>query len=63
MVCNDCTVDRGDEANKVSRGGTSGCVVASRLAEDPALSILIVEAGEHNEKLDAALMPGKSVHT
>lgn len=31
-------------------GGTSGCVVAARLADaDPALSILVIESGTDNE--------------
>ncbi|UPL02822.1 hypothetical protein LCI18_013756 [Fusarium solani-melongenae] len=39
-------------------GGTSGCVVASRLAEDPHNKILVIEAGPHNEHLDNVHMVG-----
>ena len=53
----DCFEERIDQK---SSGGTSGYVVASRLAEDPALSILVIEAGEHNEEVDATIMPSKS---
>ncbi|KKK16266.1 putative GMC oxidoreductase [Aspergillus rambellii] len=39
-------------------GGTSGCVVAGRLAENPALSILVIEAGQHNRDLENVHMTG-----
>lgn len=42
----------------VCGGGTSGCVVAARLAEDPSLRILLVEAGAHNENLENVHMVG-----
>lgn len=38
-------------------GGTAGCVLAGRLAEDPGLSILLVEAGPPNEKVPASAIP------
>ena len=37
-------------------GGTSGCVLAGRLAEDPDISVLVLEAGAdcaQNENVDA----------
>ncbi|EXF73871.1 GMC oxidoreductase [Colletotrichum fioriniae PJ7] len=42
----------------VCGGGTSGCVVASRLAEVPGVNVLVIEAGEHNENLENVHMTG-----
>lgn len=42
----------------LSGGGTSGCVVASRLAKDTSLRILLIEAGAHNEHLENVHMVG-----
>lgn len=42
----------------VCGGGTSGCVVAGRLAEDTGSSILVVEAGPHNKDLENVHMVG-----
>ncbi|KAK4986798.1 hypothetical protein LTR50_005093 [Elasticomyces elasticus] len=42
----------------VCGGGTSGCVVAARLASDPNIRILLVEAGAHNEDLENVHMVG-----
>lgn len=39
-------------------GGTSGCVVAGRLADDANISILVVEAGPHNKDLENVHMVG-----
>lgn len=41
----------------VLSGGTAGCVLAGRLAEDSDLSILLVEAGPSNEAVPASAMP------
>ncbi|KAH7157621.1 hypothetical protein B0J13DRAFT_542245 [Dactylonectria estremocensis] len=42
----------------VCGGGTSGCVVAARLAEDPNTTVLVIEAGQHNENLETVHMVG-----
>ncbi|EYE89980.1 GMC family oxidoreductase [Aspergillus ruber CBS 135680] len=39
-------------------GGTSGCVVAGRLAENPNVKILLIEAGQHNKDLENVHMVG-----
>ncbi|KAJ9603235.1 hypothetical protein H2200_012013 [Cladophialophora chaetospira] len=39
-------------------GGTAGCVVAGRLAEDSHAQILLVEAGPHNKDLENVHMTG-----
>ncbi|KXX83468.1 Pyranose dehydrogenase 3 [Madurella mycetomatis] len=39
-------------------GGTSGCVVAGRLAEDTDAKILVIEAGPHNDGLENVHMVG-----
>ncbi len=38
-------------------GGTAGCVLAGRLAENSDLSILLVEAGPSNDAVPASAMP------
>ncbi|RHZ60765.1 hypothetical protein CDV55_103182 [Aspergillus turcosus] len=39
-------------------GGTSGCVVAGRLAENPDIKILVIEAGQHHRDLENVHMAG-----
>lgn len=45
------------KALTILSGGTAGCVLAGRLAENPDLSILLVEAGPPNEAVPASAMP------
>ncbi|CZR63401.1 probable glucose dehydrogenase precursor short protein] [Phialocephala subalpina] len=42
----------------VCGGGTSGSVLAARLAEDPNNSVLVIEAGQHNSLLENTVMTG-----
>ncbi|KAK5199383.1 hypothetical protein LTR96_003244 [Exophiala xenobiotica] len=42
----------------VCGAGTTGCVVAGRLAEDSNARVLLVEAGPHNKDLENVHMAG-----
>ncbi|RDW69233.1 FAD protein-2 [Coleophoma cylindrospora] len=42
----------------VCGGGTSGSVVAARLAENEDVSVLVIEAGQHNSLLENTIMVG-----
>ncbi|KAJ5948224.1 hypothetical protein N7466_001239 [Penicillium verhagenii] len=42
----------------VCGGGTSGCVIAARLAENPEITILLIEAGQHSKDLENVQMAG-----
>lgn len=44
--------------NLASGAGTSGCVIAGRLAENTNSRILLVEAGPHNKDLENVHMVG-----
>lgn len=38
-------------------GGTAGCVIAGRLADDLAISILLIEAGGPSDSVPASAIP------
>ncbi|KAH8678590.1 hypothetical protein BGZ60DRAFT_468061 [Tricladium varicosporioides] len=59
MSTNITTEPQGSEYDYiVCGGGTSGAVLAARLAEDPNNSVLVVEAGQHNLLLENTIMVG-----
>ena len=51
------TASPDQDSDTILSGGTAGCVLAGRLAENPDLSILLVEAGPPNETVSASAMP------
>ena len=46
------------ELTESDSGGTAGCVLAARLAEDQNASVLLVEAGKLNTDVPASSIPG-----
>ncbi|KAH6676255.1 hypothetical protein B0J14DRAFT_585158 [Halenospora varia] len=59
MSTNITTEPQGSEYDYiVCGGGTSGAVLAARLAEDPNNSVLVIEAGQHNSLLENTIMVG-----
>lgn len=59
VVGNKLPTKLNSSATKLCIGGTTGCIVASRIASaDPGLSILVVECGPNNFEDPAIIHPG-----
>lgn len=45
----------------IAGGGTAGCVLATRLSEDPNLSVLVIERGETDENNPISYLPANFI--